>query len=58
MTEIRKITVDAIPNDLDPGRSPIIAEHFYGWQRLGDVTAGIIRDLQRRRDMPSPGEAA
>ena len=27
-----------------PDRNPIIAEHFFGWRRLGDVTAGIIRD--------------
>ena len=50
MTEIRKIAVDAMPSDLDPDRNPIIAEHFFGWRRLGDVTAGIIRDLRRRRN--------
>ncbi len=49
MTEITKITVDTIPSDLDPDRTPIIAEHFFGWRRLGDVAAGIIRDLRRRR---------
>ena len=51
MTEIRKIPVDAIPSDLDPNRNPIIATHFFGWQRLGDVAAGIIRDLRRRRNV-------
>ncbi len=50
MTEIKKIAADAIPCDLDPDDNPIIAAHFYGWQRLGDVTAGIIRDLQRGRN--------
>ena len=49
MTEIRKIVVDGIPSDLDPDRNPIIAEHFFGWRRLGDVAAGIIRGLRRRR---------
>ena len=32
-------------------RNPIIAEHFFGWRRLDDVTAGIIRELRRRRDI-------
>lgn len=50
MSEIRKIAVDATPSDLDPDCNPIIAEHFFGWERLGDVTAGIIRDLRRRRN--------
>ncbi len=61
MTEIRKIAVDAMPSDLDPDRNPIIAEHFFGWRRLGDVTAGIIRDLRRRRNEAgalSPGAAS
>ncbi len=42
--------VDAMPSDLDPDRHPIIAEHFFGWRRHGDVTAGIIRELRRRRN--------
>ena len=50
MTEIKEIEVDAIPSDLDLDRNSIIAEHFFGWRRLGDVTAGIIRDLRRRRN--------
>ena len=50
MSQIRKIAVDAMPSDLDPDCNPIIAEHFFGWERLGDVTAGIIRDLRRRRN--------
>ena len=50
MTETRKIAVDAMPSDLDPDRNPILAEYFFGWRRLGDVTAGIIRDLGRRRN--------
>ena len=50
MTEITKIAVGAIPNDLDPDRTPIIAEHFFGRRRLGDVAAGIVRDLRRRRN--------
>ena len=48
MTEIKKIEVDAIPSDLDPDRNPIIAAHFFGLRRLGDV---IIRDLRRRRNI-------
>ncbi len=51
MTEIKKIPVDTVPHSLDPDRNPIIAEHFYEWQRLGDVTAGIIRDLRRRHNI-------
>ena len=58
MTEIARIIVDAIPNDFDPDRHPIIAEHFFGWCRLGDVTAGIIRDLQRRHRGADEGQAA
>ncbi len=51
MTEIKKIAVDAVPHGLDPDRNPIIAEHFFGWRKLGDVTAGFIRDLRRRRNV-------
>ena len=58
MTEITKTVIDAMPIDLDPDRHPIIAEHFFGWCRLGDVTAGIIRDLQRRYRGADEGQAA
>ena len=51
MTEIKKIPVDTVPHSLDPDRNPIIAEHFYEWQRLGDVTAWFIRDFRRRRNI-------
>ena len=50
MTEITRITVDAIPNDLDPDRNRIIAEHFFGWHRLGDVVAENLRDIRIRMD--------
>jgi len=39
MTEIKKIAVDTVPHGFDPDRNPIIAEHFFGWRRLGDVAA-------------------
>ncbi len=49
MTEVKKIDVDGMPSDLNPDRNPIIAQHFFGWRCIGDVTSGIVRDLQRRR---------
>ena len=49
MTEITRISVDAMPSDLDPDRNPIIAEHFFGWRRIGDVTAAFVADVAIRR---------
>ncbi len=33
--------IDTMPSDLDPNRNPIVAEHFFGWRRLGDVKARL-----------------
>ena len=49
MTEFTRIIVDAIPSDLDPDRLPIIAQHFFGWRRLGDVAAAFVADVAIRR---------
>ena len=51
MTSITRIEVNGIPRDLDPDRNPIIAEHFFGWQRLGDVAASIVSDVAIRQKL-------
>ena len=36
---------DASPDDFDPVASPIIALHFYGWQRLDAVAARVVQRI-------------
>ena len=38
-----------LPPGLDPARSPIIAEHFFGWRPVAVVAAQIVQDLKYRR---------
>ncbi len=36
---------DASPDGFDPQRFPILATHFFGWQRLDDVVARIVQRI-------------
>ena len=38
-----------IPPGLDPQRSPIIAQHWFGWRPVGVVAAQVLQDLTFRR---------
>ena len=35
----------SLPDGLDPGQHPIIAEHFFGWTRLGAVAARSVQHI-------------
>ena len=38
-----------LPLGLDPNQHPVIAQHFFGWRPIGQITSEIVDRLAPRR---------
>ena len=38
-----------LPCEFDPTSSPILAEHWFNWRQIGEITAVIVQKLTYRR---------